>query len=108
MGRVLTLLGPFGGLIGVTILFALLTRQSGTFMTTFNWRLIAVHTVIVGTTALGMTVVMIAGGIDLTVGSVVALVTVVMARLILGAGLSMTAALVCGVLVGMACGLFNG
>jgi ribose/xylose/arabinose/galactoside ABC-type transport system permease subunit len=104
----MALIGPFGGLIGVTILFAILTRQTGTFMTTFNWRLIAVHTVIVGTAALGMTVIMISGGIDLTVGSVVALVTVVMARLIVVLGLPMTGALACGILVGGVCGLLNG
>jgi ribose transport system permease protein len=51
---------------------------------------------------------MIGGGIDLTVGSVVALVTVVLARLIKDAGMPMPAALACGVLVGVACGLVNG
>ena len=42
-------------------------------MTVYNWRTIAVQTVIVATAALGMTLIMIAGGIDLSVGSVVAL-----------------------------------
>ena len=45
-------------------------------MTVYNWRTIAVQTVIVATAALGMTLIMIAGGIDLSVGSVVALVCV--------------------------------
>jgi ribose/xylose/arabinose/galactoside ABC-type transport system permease subunit len=106
--RIVTLIGPFAGLIGVTILFAILTRHTGTFLKPFNLRMVAVHTVIVGTAALGMTVVMIAGGIDLTVGSVVALVTVVVAGLIKEAGMPMPAALVGGVVVGGLCGLFNG
>ena len=40
------------------------------------------QTVIVGTAALGMTLIMIAGGIDLSVGSTVALVTVCIAVLV--------------------------
>ena len=57
----------------------MLTRESGTFLTLDNWRTIAVQTVIVGIAALGMTIIMIAGGIDLSVGSTVALVTVCIA-----------------------------
>ena len=71
-----TVFGPFLGLILITLLFAALTRDSGQFLTVFNWRTIAVQSVIVGTAALGMTIIMIAGGIDLSVGSTVALVTV--------------------------------
>jgi ribose/xylose/arabinose/galactoside ABC-type transport system permease subunit len=106
--RLLTLIGPFAGLIGTTLLFAYLTRHTGRFLTVYTWRMIAVHTVIVGTAALGMTIVMIGGGIDLTVGSVVALVTVVLARLIKDVGLPMPVALVCGVAAGGLCGLLNG
>jgi len=50
-------------------------------MTAYNWRTIAVQTVIVGAAALGMTLIMISGGIDLSVGSVVALTTIVEAVL---------------------------
>ena len=96
------------GLVGVTVLFAVLTRDSGSFLTAYNWRTIAVQTVIVGTAALGMTIIMIGGGIDLSVGSVVALVTVALARLIRDGGLPMPLALACGVGVGCLCGLFNG
>ena len=76
-----TVFGPFLGLVLITGLFAVLTRESGQFLTADNWRTIAVQTVIVATAALGMTIIMIAGGIDLSVGSTVALVTVCMARL---------------------------
>src|SRR6266481_1047323 len=74
-----TVFGPFLGLVLITALFAMLTRESGLFLSLYNWRTIAVQTVIVGTAALGMTIIMIAGGIDLSVGSTVALVTVCMA-----------------------------
>ena len=79
LGWVWTVFGPFLGLVLITLLFAALTRESGRFLTLDNWRTIAVQSVIVGTAALGMTIIMIAGGIDLSVGSTVALVTVCMA-----------------------------
>ncbi len=108
LGWVWTVLGPFAGLLLICLLFATLPQSSERFMTWDNWRIVAVQTVIVGTAALGMTLVMIAGGIDLSVGSAVALVTVVIGVLIRDTGLSLPLALLAGVLLGGACGLFNG
>ncbi len=106
--RLMTLLGPFVGLIIVTGLFAFLTRHTGSFLTSANWRTIAVQTVIVGTAALGMTVIMISGGIDLSVGSVVAFVTVAVAILVRDLGVSIPLAMAAGIVIGGLCGLFNG
>jgi ribose transport system permease protein len=103
-----TVFGPFLGLILITLLFAFLTRQSGSFLTTYNWRTIAVQTVIVGTAALGMTAIMISGGIDLSVGSAVALVTVVIALAVRDLGCPLPLALAAGIAVGGLCGFFNG
>lgn len=103
-----TVIGPFLGLIAISALFAYLTRGSGQFMSAFNWRMIAVQTVVLGIASLGMTIIMIAGGIDLSVGSIVALVTVVTAVGVRDLGLPMAAAMVMGVLVGGLCGLLNG
>jgi ribose transport system permease protein len=108
LGWISTVLGPFVGLLLIAGLFAGLTRDSGSFLTAFNWRTIAVQTVIVGTAALGMTLVMIAGGIDLSVGSAAALVTVVVAILVRDFHLSVLTALAAGVLLGGGCGLLNG
>jgi ribose/xylose/arabinose/galactoside ABC-type transport system permease subunit len=108
LGWAWTVLGPFLGLSLVTILFAVLTRDSGSFLTVYNWRTIAVQTVIVGTAALGMTMIIISGGIDLSVGSIVALVTVVAALLVRDLHLPMLLALAAGVVLGGGCGLFNG
>jgi ribose/xylose/arabinose/galactoside ABC-type transport system permease subunit len=108
LGWLWTVLGPFLGLLLITALFALMTRQTGTFLTVYNWRTIAVQTVIVGTAALGMTVIMIAGGIDLSVGSAVALVTVGMALAIRDLGVPLPVALAGGVALGGLCGLLNG
>ena len=124
LGWVWTVFGPFLGLLLISGLFAWLTRHSGTFMTASAWRTIAVQTVIVAIAVLGMTAVMIAGGIDLSVGSVVALVTVVVAKSAIGftiglpdwlGGLSVNVpaaplpvAMLVGVLAGGLCGLLNG
>src|SRR4029453_11124801 len=54
-----TVFGPFLGLVLITALFAALTRESGSFLSIYNWRTIAVQTVIVATAALGMTMIMI-------------------------------------------------
>lgn len=103
-----TVFGPFLGLVLITILFAALTRDTGSFLTLYNWRTIAVQTVVVGMAALGMTLIMISGGIDLSVGSTVALVTVSIALLIREAHLWLPLALLLGILIGGVCGAFNG
>ena len=82
LGWVWNVFGPFLGLLLITLLFAALTRESGRFITLENWQTIAVQSVIVATAALGMTIIMIAGGIDLSVGSTVALVTVCIALVV--------------------------
>jgi ribose/xylose/arabinose/galactoside ABC-type transport system permease subunit len=108
LGWVWTVFGPFLGLLLITGLFAFLTRDTGSFVSVYNWRTIAVQTVIVGTAALGMTVIMIAGGIDLSVGSVVALVTVCVALAVRDLGVPLPLAMVGGIALGGVCGLFNG
>jgi ribose transport system permease protein len=65
------------------------------------------QTVIVAIVAVGMTVVMIEGGIDLSVGSTVALATVVIART-LEAGHSPFVAVLAGIGLGAVTGLLNG
>lgn len=79
--------GPFFGLAFVVILFALLGLKQDDFYTSFfsfyNTKTILTQAVIIGIGALGMTLVIISGGIDLSVGSQVALGTVVIA-LVLG------------------------
>jgi ribose/xylose/arabinose/galactoside ABC-type transport system permease subunit len=108
LGWIWTVLGPFFGLLLIAGLFAWLTRDSGSFVSAYNWRTIAAQTVIVGTASLGMTLIMISGGIDLSVGSSIALVTVVVAILVRDHDWSVVAALGMGVLLGGGCGLLNG
>jgi ribose transport system permease protein len=66
-------------LILVVGLFSYLTWRRGTldlFLSIDNLKLMALHSAIPATVALGMTMIMISGGIDLSVGYVVSLVTV--------------------------------
>src|SRR4051812_42361748 len=73
-------LGPFIGLAFVFALFAALRPR--TFVTTINLQIMMLQTAVVATAALGMTVIIISAGIDLSVGSVVALSTVAIAVLL--------------------------
>ena len=98
-------LGPVVGLAFVFALFAILTP--GKFATASNLQLMLLQTAVVGTAALGMTVVIISGGIDLSVGSVIALTTVIVA-LLLNSGASPLVAAMGGVLAGMICGSMIG
>ena len=81
--RWLNILGPFLGLALVTGLFALSEELRPIFFTGSNVKLILTQTVIVAIGALGMTMVIVSGGIDLSAGSVVALTSVVAASLLM-------------------------
>jgi ribose transport system permease protein len=97
--------GPLLGLLFVALLFGALVGPH--FFRGANLELIARQTAIVCTAALGMTMVIVAGGIDLSVGSVVALSSVVIA-LGLRAEVSPAAAAAVGIGAGALCGAVNG
>ncbi|MDX6290787.1 MAG: ribose transport system permease protein [Blastocatellia bacterium] len=100
-------LGPFIGLILVIAVFALLTESPGRYLSPFNLRIVLAQTVIVALGAIGMTMIIVSGGIDLSVGSIIALSSVV-AALVLSAGYPPTIAVIVGVLAGGLVGLANG
>jgi len=97
--------GPILGLLFVAVIFGLLIGAR--FFQPANLELVARQTAIVAAAALGMTAIIISGGIDLSVGSVVALTTVVIA-LLLGQGWSPLAAALAGVVSAAVCGVING
>ncbi|MBP1656127.1 MAG: monosaccharide-transporting ATPase [Bacteroidetes bacterium] len=98
-------LGPVAGLIVIFGLFAVIGPDS--FSSSSNLETIARQTAIVGSAALGMTLIIISGGIDLSVGSIIALVTVVIAAL-LQSGMDPLLAALGGVGAGVLCGFING
>jgi ribose/xylose/arabinose/galactoside ABC-type transport system permease subunit len=100
-------LGPVLALALVYGLFAVVGPES--FSSPRNLETMARQTAIVGTAALGMTLVIVSGGIDLSVGSMIALSTVVIAYLQKeSVGVSPLVAACAGVLAGAVCGLANG
>jgi ribose transport system permease protein len=105
--RLLNVLGPFFGLLLVIGLFCLSSEVRPYFLTGANFKIILTQTVIVAIGTLGMTIIIVSGGIDLSVGSVVALTSVVGATSLLK-GLSVFNAALLMILGGGAIGLLNG
>jgi ribose transport system permease protein len=105
--RLVRALGPAAGLVAVGLLFAVLTGAPERYLSGGNLRVVLTQTVIVALGAIGMTLVMISGGIDLSVGANVALTGVVTA-LALREGVPPLAAAVLGVAAGGVVGLVNG
>ncbi len=101
-------LGPALALLLVVLVFALLSPEPSRYLSTFNLRVVLSQTVIVAVAAIGMTIIMISGGIDLSVGATSALTGVVAALAIAGGwspAAATAAALVAGGLVGLANGV---
>jgi ribose transport system permease protein len=99
--------GPFLGLFFVLGLFALSSELRPHFFTGANFKIILIQTVIVAIGALGMTMIIISGGIDLSVGSVVALTSVLGATLLVK-GYAPVTVIVLVVCAGALIGLLNG
>jgi ribose transport system permease protein len=97
--------GPVLGLLFVASIFGVLVGPA--LFLPGNLELLARQTAIVCAAALGMTVVIVSGGIDLSVGSVVALTTVAVA-LLLNGGFDPAVAALGAVAAAAVCGLANG
>jgi ribose transport system permease protein len=94
-------------LILVIGLFSLSSTVRPHFLTGANFKIIFTQMVIVGIGTLGMTLIIVSGGIDLSVGSVVALTSVVGAVTLVKTGDPMIAMLLM-IGVGAGIGLING
>ncbi|MGE0479598.1 MAG: ABC transporter permease [Phycisphaerae bacterium] len=104
-GRALGLMAPLLGLLVVIVIFYAIPPHAS--VTLMDLRTVLVHTVIVGIGALGMTFIIISGGIDLSVGSSIALASVTTA-LTLKQGYPLAAGVVIALATGAACGFYNG
>jgi ribose transport system permease protein len=96
--------GIIGSLIILSIVFAFLSPK---FLTPNNWMNILQQAAINGCIAIGMTMVIITGGIDLSVGSVMAFSSMIMAML-METGTTPAIAVVLGMLTGALAGALNG
>lgn len=115
MARAVAVLGPLFGLVLVVGVF---TGINGfAFLSLGNLQTMVADASIVAIAALGMTLVIIGGGIDLSTGSVVALSSIMCAKALSAAGFGdspglpawgWAAAFVAGISTGALCGVVNG
>ena len=103
--RWLNRFGPLMALFFVYILFAIMNSKILTFTAAET---IIQQSVIVGVSAIGMTLVIILGGIDLSAGSIIAFSSVVIAFCIRSLGMDPLLAACIGIIAGSLCGLWNG
>jgi ribose transport system permease protein len=97
----------FGTVIGLVVLCAVLWALTPYFLTVSNLLNVAQQTSINAIVAVGMTFVIISGGIDLSVGSLVALSGVMLGTALQG-GQPLSIAIAAALATGVACGIVNG
>ena len=102
-----TTLKNYGIILAFIIICVALAILSPVFLTRNNILNVIRQTSIYGIMAVGMTFVILTGGIDLSVGSVLALSGAICAGLLKG-GSSMFVAIIAAIGVGVACGFVNG
>jgi ribose transport system permease protein len=105
--RFTNVLGPLIGLAFVIGLFCLSSDVRPYFLTGGNFKIIFTQSVIVSIAALGMTMVIISGGIDLSAGAAIA-VTSVISAIVLAYNGGPVAAICAAVVLGGILGLLNG
>ena len=105
--KALNIVGPFVGLLLVIALFSAIPEVQGRFLRFANFKSVATQSVIVALGALGMTLVIVSGGIDLSAASTIALASVIVAYAVNAGAPPLVAALL-GVLTGGLIGLANG
>lgn len=98
-------IGPLLGLIGLCVFLSFATDS---FLSTRNFLNILDQISVIGIIAVGMTFVILIGGIDLSVGSVLALSMMVLGVLQVHMGLPMYVAISAGLVVGAATGCVSG
>lgn len=98
-------LGPAIALLMACVFFSF---QSERFLSLQNFSLILQQVMVVGTIAIGQTLIILTAGIDLSCGMIMALGSIVMTKLAADYGLSAPVAIACGIGVTALFGLING
>ena len=98
-------LGPALVLLIAVVIFAATTDR---FLEPANLSLIVQQVMVVGTLGIAQTLIILTAGIDLSVGAIMVLSSIVMAKLSAVSGVPGLLALLIGFGVGTACGLING
>ncbi|MEU7742735.1 ABC transporter permease [Nonomuraea sp. NPDC049158] len=97
--------GPLAALVLACVFFAVNSDQ---FLTGGNFSLIIQQVMVVGTLAIGQTLIILTAGIDLSNGAIMAFGGIVMTKLAVGSGLPPLLAVAAGLAVCAAFGLANG
>jgi ribose transport system permease protein len=103
--RTLTFVAPLAGLVVVLVLAAVTTPG---FYSGGVLRLVLFQAGFIGVTAVGQTLVLLVGGIDLSIGAVVGLTTVIVATYTAGDDARLGTAVLLALLAGLAVGALNG
>ena len=101
-------IGTLGPAIALILACAFFSFQHERFLTLQNFSLILQQVMVVGTIAIGQTLIILTAGIDLSCGMVMALGSIVMTKVAADYGLSAPVAILCGVAVTTLFGLVNG
>lgn len=99
------IIGPIAALMLAGFFFS---TQTDRFLTGTNLSLIVQQVMVVGTLAIGQTLIILTSGIDLSVGAVMGLGSVIMTSMAVDYGLHPVLAMLIGFLVCLAFGLING
>jgi len=101
-------MGTLGPAIALVLACAFFSFQHERFLTLQNFSLILQQVMVVGTIAIGQTLIILTAGIDLSCGMVMALGSIVMTKVAADYGLSAPVAIFCGMVVTTLFGLING
>lgn len=98
-------MGPLAALLAISAFIAITTPS---FLDLQNFRNISLQVAVLSIVAIGSTIVIIGGGIDLSPGSMIAVLTMVLAVLVKQLGLSLWIAIPVTLLLGAGLGSING
>ncbi|MEY8688565.1 MAG: ABC transporter permease [Leptothrix sp. (in: b-proteobacteria)] len=101
-------IGTLGPAIALVLACFFFSFQHERFFTLQNFSLILQQVMVVGTIAIGQTLIILTAGIDLSCGMVMALGSIVMTKVAADYGLNAPLAILCGVAVTTLFGLING
>lgn len=105
LGQGLQQMLAFGTLIALIVVFSL---ASSNFLTVSNMSSILLSTAVIGILAVGTTLVIITGGIDLSIGTGMTLCSVITGLLLTDAGMPLIVGVIGGIGMGALIGLVNG
>jgi fructose transport system permease protein len=101
-------LAQLGPLIALVLVCAFFATQSDRFLTGQNFSLVFQQVMVIGTLAIGQTIIILTAGIDLSCGVVMAFGSIVMTKMAVNSGVPPLLAVLLGLLACMVFGFING